>query len=181
MPTIAQNTRHPDHPIDDLFYKRWSPRSFTEAALTEADVLTLIEAARWSPSASNVQPWRFVYGLRGDAAFDRLADALGAGNRAWAHKAAALILIGSYKFRTTSAGDLVEHGTHAFDAGAAWAHLALQAHLKGLVAHAMGGFDHAKARLAAGVAESIDLFCVVAVISRQNWPCATTTPSFAMP
>lgn len=125
--------------------------------------MTLLEAARWSPSASNVQPWRFAYGLRGDGAFEKLAMALANGNRIWAQHAAALILVGSQRFRANSDGDMVPHATHAFDAGAAWAHLALQAHLKGLIAHAMGGFDHEKARLAMNVAETIDLHCVVAV------------------
>jgi nitroreductase len=40
----------------------------------------------------------------------------------------------------------VPSASHSFDAGAAWAHLALQAHLWGLSTHAMGGFDPARAR-----------------------------------
>lgn len=136
--------RLPDHPVDDLFIARWSPRAFADAAMTEGDVLTVLEAARWAPSASNLQPWRFVWGLRGDAGFAAIADALVPFNRGWAERAAALVVVAS---KTTVLRDEgpAANGYHAFDAGAAWGHLALQAHLSGFVAHAMGGFDRAKA------------------------------------
>jgi nitroreductase len=42
--------------------------------------------------------------------------------------------------------ELVPSASHSFDAGAAWAQLALQAHLWGWSTHAMGGFDREKAR-----------------------------------
>ena len=48
--------RTPDHPVHAQFVNRWSPRAFDGTAMTKADVLTLLEAARWAPSASNNQP-----------------------------------------------------------------------------------------------------------------------------
>lgn len=135
--------RTADHPIAAQFINRWSPRAFAETALTETNLLPLFEAARWAPSASNNQPWRFAYGLRGDAAFARIADALVPFNRSWAEKAAALVAVAS---RSTVAKDGVENPNpwHTFDTGTAWGSFALQAHLNGLAAHAMGGFDAAK-------------------------------------
>ena len=47
----------------DLFealYTRRSIRSFTDAAVTEADLETLLRAAMAAPSAGNAQPWHFV-------------------------------------------------------------------------------------------------------------------------
>ncbi|MEO8245009.1 MAG: nitroreductase family protein [bacterium] len=166
MNANAAPARVPDHPVNPLFVDRWSPRSFSAASMTEAELLTLLEAARWAPSASNVQPWRFAYGLRGDDGFARIAAGLLPNNRSWAEKAAALVVVAS---KTTVEKDGAEtlHKTHAFDAGAAWAHLALQAHLKGWIAHAMGGFDHAALRASLNVPENYALHAVVA-LGRQG-------------
>ena len=48
--------RQPDYPVAPQFPARWSPRSFTDRALSEAEVMTLLEAARWAPSASTTSP-----------------------------------------------------------------------------------------------------------------------------
>jgi nitroreductase len=108
--------------------------------MTPQDLLTILEAAHWAPSASNRQPWRFVWALRGEAGFSAIAAALNPGNKIWAEQAAALVAVAS---RLTVLRDGVEvaNGTHAFDTGTAWGHLALQAHLSGFASHAMGGFD----------------------------------------
>jgi nitroreductase len=132
--------RHADHPIHPQFINRWSPRAFADSAMTEADLLPLIEAARWAPSASNHQPWRFAYGLRGDAGFAKIAEGLVPFNRAWASKAAALVVVAS---ASTVTRDGVENPNSwaSFDAGAAWMAMALQAHHAGFSSHAMGGFE----------------------------------------
>ncbi|GLS85129.1 nitroreductase [Cypionkella aquatica] len=138
--TAIKNTRKADHAIHAQFTSRFSPRGFTEKTLTEAQLLSLFEAARWAPSASNNQPWRFAYGLRGDAAFGKIVEGLVPFNRTWAEKAAALVVVAS---RGTVEKDGVEtpNAWAQFDAGTAWGYFALQAHHAGLVAHAMGGFD----------------------------------------
>lgn len=162
MDMTPTQARTADHPVADQFLARWSPRAFSDAPLDQAQVLTALEAARWAPSANNNQPWRFVYGMRGDAGFAAIAEALNPGNRLWAEKAGALIVVAS---ATTVArnGAEVPNGTHAFDTGAAWAMLALQAHLSGLISHAMGGFDHDKIRVGLNVPASHALHAVVAL------------------
>lgn len=154
--------RIPDHPVADIFPARWSPRAFAADTMTEADVALLLEAARWAPSASNVQPWRFAWGLRGDAGFAAIADSLVPFNRAWAEKAAALIVVASRLQRDGSAGP-TDNVWHAFDAGTAWGYLALQAQMAGWHAHAMGGFDHAIAAANLGLPDGHALHAVVAV------------------
>lgn len=138
--TAIKSPRIADHPIHPQFTERFSPRGFTAKAVTEAELMSLLEAARWAPSASNHQPWRFAYGLRGDAAFAKIAEALVPSNRSWAEKAAALLVVAS---RSTVSKDGTErpNPTHTFDAGTAWGYLALQAYHAGLVAHAMAGFE----------------------------------------
>ena len=75
MPTSA-NGRQTRHSIHTMFLERWSPRAFTDEDIPQADLLTILEAARWAPSAFNVQPWRFVYARRGGEAWDRFLSLL---------------------------------------------------------------------------------------------------------
>jgi nitroreductase len=39
---------------------RRSVRHYTPAPVSEEDLFTILEAARWSPSGENAQPWRFI-------------------------------------------------------------------------------------------------------------------------
>ncbi len=140
-------TRIPAHEIDQLFHERWSSRAFTAEELPEKTLLGMLEAARWAPSSMNLQPWRFVYARRGTPAFERFLSTLAPGNRAWAARAAALVAVVSDERAPAAAGQgPARSASHSFDAGAAWAHLALQAHLWGWSTHAMGGFDRQAAR-----------------------------------
>ncbi len=144
--------RTPDHPVDDVFVKRWSPRAFDSTPMPEADLKTILEAARWAPSAFNVQPWRFVYALKGEAAFEPLFDLLDDFNQGWAGTASGLVFL----FSDTLVDGVREDGPvpssyHAFDAGGAWAQAALQATLLGYHAHAMAGLRRDKIHQALGV------------------------------
>jgi nitroreductase len=160
--TLPINPRDAEHPVDALFLNRHSPRAFGDATVSEAQMLTLLEAARWAPSANNFQPWRFAWGLRGDAGFAAMVDTMVPFNRAWAEKAAAVVAIAS---KTGVAKDegVVPNPSHGFDAGAAWVSLALQAEMLGLSAHAMGGFDKAAAAAALGLPDGHEIHVLVAI------------------
>jgi nitroreductase len=155
--------RLPDHLVAPQFPARWSPRSFTERAMSVDEVMSLLEAARWAPSASNHQPWRFVWARRGEAAFAAIRDTLTGNNPVWAGKAGALFVVASKDTVTNREGQEVANRTAWFDSGAAWMSLALQAQTMGLVAHAMGGFDKAALAAAVGLPTGYTLHCVVAV------------------
>jgi nitroreductase len=157
------HTRQPEHPVAPEFPARWSPRSFTDRPLAQGDVMSLLEAARWSPSASNHQPWRFVWALRGEGAFNAIRDALTGINPVWAGKAGALIVVVSKDVALNRDGDEVPNRTAGFDTGAAWMSLALQGRTMGLVSHAMGGFDKAALAAVVGLPEGHTIQCVVAV------------------
>lgn len=137
--------RLPDHPIASLFTDRWSPRSFSGEAVPDTVLQSAFEAARWAPSASNAQPWRFLFVRPGDALWAAYLDVLQPRNRQWAQRASALILILSHHF-VERRGEVVENSAHSFDAGAAWANFAHQALLLGWHTHGIGGFDRAAAR-----------------------------------
>jgi len=139
--TVA-NTRTADHPIDKLFLERWSPRAFVPQEMPEADLMTILEAGHWAPSSYNSQPWRMLYARRGTAHWDKFLGLLNAFNQSWAKNGSALIIMVS-KSTMRPPGqekDIPSH-THSFDAGAAWAQMALQATLSGYQAHGMVGFD----------------------------------------
>ena len=80
----AAHLRRPDHLIEPLFLKRWSPRAFDASDMPLADLMRMLEAARWAASAYNVQPWRFVYALRSDPVWQRWQSLLDPFNAAWA-------------------------------------------------------------------------------------------------
>lgn len=124
----------------------------------------LFEAARWAPSAMNVQPWRFVYARRGTPAFDSFLAVLAPANRAWAEKASALVALVSHELMALPGQPgLIPSASHSFDAGAAWAQLALQAHLWGWSTHALGGFDRDAARAALRIPKDHGIEIFVAV------------------
>jgi nitroreductase len=159
--------READFAIADVFLNRWSPRSFQEVAVPEQTLLGFLEAARWAPSGLNVQPWRFVYALRGDAAFEKLVTSLWPLNQAWAPRASALVAVASTTlFVPPGAPGPVPNPAHAFDSGAAWAYLAMQAHLAGWQTHAMGGFDQAAAAEAIGLPSDHAIHAIIAVGKR---------------
>jgi nitroreductase len=135
MNTKIAATAAPLHP---LLAQRWSPRAFApDHELTDQQVTALLEAARWAPSASNTQPWRFAVTLRGSAEHGAVLDALAPGNRAWARAASALIVVGA----ETARPDGATQPWAAYDTGQAVAHLSVQAQHEGLAVHQVGGFD----------------------------------------
>ncbi|MGW1059488.1 nitroreductase family protein [Micromonospora rubida] len=79
--------------LTPLLAFRWSPRAFDPtAALPPAEAASLLEAARWAPSAGNRQPWRFALGHRDDETYKRILVSLPAAEQRWARHAAALLL-----------------------------------------------------------------------------------------
>src|SRR3954453_20347778 len=85
--------RKPDYPIEPLIYRRWSPRAMSGEPLTEKEIFTLFEAARWAPSTYNEQEWRFLYARRDTPQWPLLFDLLKEANQAWCKNAAVLCVV----------------------------------------------------------------------------------------
>jgi len=160
LQTRAVAARKAEAEIEPMLLGRWSPRAMSGEPIQHGELLRLFEAARWAPSASNMQPWRFVYSHRDTPSWDRLFGLLNPGNREWADQAAVLVMILS---KATSDRDGSPWVTHAFDAGAAWENLALQGTSQGLVIHGMGGFDRERARTAVGVPDDHAVLAMIAI------------------
>lgn len=158
--TEGSERRKAGHPVDELFLDRWSPRAMSGEPVTEEELLTLFEAARWAPSSYNNQPWRILYARRDTGHWPVFLGLLVEGNRAWAKEAAALLIFVS---KETFDFNGKPYPTHSFDTGAAWENLALQATLSGLVAHGMQGFDYERARAELNIPEGFRVEAMAAV------------------
>ncbi|MFN3876281.1 MAG: nitroreductase family protein, partial [Flavobacteriales bacterium] len=157
--TIAIKEARTERPVHPIIRQRFSPRAFAPDPLSEQDVLTLLEAARWAPSSMNEQPWRFHYAMRGSPAFDALRATLAPGNQPWTPGAAALVAIsGLLRHQRNGA----PNATWAFDTGMAVGNLLAQATSMGIYGHLLGGFDHEAATKLLGLdPERQGLICLL--------------------
>jgi nitroreductase len=129
-------------------------------SITDEELKTLFEAARWAPSSFNNQPWCFIYAKRNTPHWETLFDLLVPANQEWAKKAAALVVMIS---RNNFAYNNKPSRTHSFDAGAAWENLALQGYDNGLVVHGMEGFDYERAKQTLRIPEgyTVEAMCAI--------------------
>jgi nitroreductase len=158
----GSDTREPQaqYPVDELFLDRWSPRALSGEGVTDEELMTLFEAARWAPSSYNNQPWRILYARRETEQWPVFFNLLVEGNQAWAKDAAALLLFVS---KETFDFNGKPYPTHSFDTGAAWENLALQATMLGLATHGMQGFDYERARTELNIPEGFRVEAMIAV------------------
>ena len=91
------NGRTTEYDISDVFLKRYSPRAMSGEGVSKEELMTLLEAGRWAPSAFNAQPWRFVYALKGTPDFDLFLSFLLEGNQIWCKNAGAFVVVLSKK------------------------------------------------------------------------------------
>jgi nitroreductase len=151
-------------PVDPLLLDRWSPRAFDASSLPQADLDTLLDAARWAPSAFNYQPWRFLYAHRDSADWARFLGLLLPFNQSWVQHASVLTFILSDSLSSAPGSQETKPShSHSFDAGAAWALLALQATRMGYHTHAMTGVDFDAARRELAVPDRFRIEAAVAI------------------
>lgn len=158
-----QKTATTQQPVHTLIADRWSGRAYdANQSVSEAQVISLLEAARWAPSCFGDQPWRFVVCNKTNnlQAWQAAFDSLVPGNQGWAVNAPVLLLV--------CADTLFGHNDKpnkwaAYDTGAATENLCLQATADGLMAHQMGGFDAEKARAAFNVPARYQILAMVSI------------------
>lgn len=146
--------------IHSLLAERWSPRAFSSQAIDEKKISTLIEAARWSPSSYNLQPWRFiVWHQHQNPYFEQVYATLSNTNKAWVRNVP--VLIGVFA-DTRGVEGQVNHAA-VYDTGAAALALVLQAQALGLVSHQLGGFDKQALREQFAIPEHITILSLIAI------------------
>jgi nitroreductase len=149
------------HPIEALIARRWSPRAFEERPVEPDKLKSLFEAARWAPSSSNEQPWRFLAATRDSQSdYDKLFSCLNEGNAKWVFRAPVLMLsVASLFFEDD--GKPNRHALH--DTGMAVENLVLQATALGLQAHQMAGYNVEKARRECQIPSGFEPVAMIAV------------------
>lgn len=150
-----------DHPVHPLFEQRWSPRAYADTPVTDAELHSILEAARWAPSCFNEQPWRFIVVTRGQRElYDAFVACLSEGNQKWAPTAPVLLLsVASTHFaRNGKPNRTAQH-----DVGLATGQLVLQAESLGLAARQMAGFDADRARALFEIPEGFDPVAAIAL------------------
>ncbi len=153
-----------DHPVHDLIERRWSPRAFATAPVEEEKLLSLLEAARWAASSSNVQPWRFLVARHGEASFQKLHDCLAGGNQSWTENVPVLLLsVVDTMFPAKDDKPARDNPTAKHDLGLAFANLTFQATDLGLYVHAMAGFDKEKTKEVFGIPDPYEPVSVTAI------------------
>lgn len=130
----AQNVVHP------LLRRRFSPTAFDGThRMAWEDVLLLVEAARWAPSAGNSQPWMFRPIMRATRDHELLMPLLAASSRSWAASATLVMLNLRRRFVE---GSSIEYSDFSdYDLGQGVAHMTIQAQSMGLACRQFRAFD----------------------------------------
>ncbi len=137
-------TANTNHPIHSLLVARWSPYAFADKDVSEADLRSLFEAARWAPSSYNEQPWSYVVATRQQKEeFERLLSCLVEANKTWARHVPVLAL-GITRHGCTRNGKPNAAAEH--DLGLAAGNLLVEASARALFVHQMIGILPDRAR-----------------------------------
>lgn len=147
--------------ILEIIKKRWSPRAFSDRAVEEDKLERIFEAARWSASCFNEQPWRFIVGIKGqDEKYRKIFDTLAEGNQVWCKSLPVLLIIVGKK---TFSGNDKPNQWYSYDCGQAAAYISMQAMTEGLYVHQMAGFNAARVRTAFNLPDDLDPVTAMAV------------------
>ncbi len=147
------------YPINDILSKRWSPRAFADKVVEKEKLQSILEAARWSPSASNEQPWFFILGWNNDATYQKIFETLVEFNQMWAKNAPVLIISVGKQINSKDEPSSI----FKYDVGQSVAHLTFQASIEGLYVHQMVGFDPDKAAELFQIPEGYEAISVMSI------------------
>jgi len=147
--------------VMDVIRNRRSIRSFSDKSVDKEQIKAMFEAARWSPSAMNEQPWLYIYANRENKVLHAaIAESLMPGNKMWAEKAP-LLIVSMARPHFLSNGKYNNSALH--DTGMANLALSLQATALGLHTHMMGGFDREMLKKNLNLPEDLQVAVVIAV------------------
>ena len=141
---MSEKRASTDYPIHELLAERWSPYAFQDRPVSEADLRSLFEAARWAASSYNEQPWSYLVATKENPDyFQQLLSCLVEGNQIWAKDAPVLALgIASLRFTRNNQ----DNRAAIHDLGLATGNLVVEATARGICVHQMIGILPDKAR-----------------------------------
>lgn len=158
---MSVKTASTDYPIHELLSERWSPYAFQDRPVSDADLRSLFEAARWAASSYNEQPWTYIVATQENPdPFQQLLSCLVEGNQVWAKNAPVLALgIVSLKFSRNQK----DNRAAVHDLGLATSNLVVEATARGLVVHQMIGILPDKAREVYGIPDGFEAWTAMAI------------------
>ncbi|MEH2199998.1 nitroreductase family protein [Nostoc sp.] len=150
-----------DYPIHELLAERWSPYAFEDRPVSQADLRSLFEAARWSASSYNEQPWSYLVATKENPDhFQQLLSCLVEANQIWAQNAPVLALgIASLRFTRNNQ----ENKAAIHDLGLASGNLVVEATARGICVHEMIGILPDKARDLFDIPEGFEAWTAMAI------------------
>lgn len=153
--------------IDELLANRWSPRVFDPSRqVTEEQIISICEAARWAPSCSNQQPYKYIVWNRkyNSKDFEKAFGTLDEGNQNWVKNCPVLVLaVVELNFNNGEINNWAE-----YDTGAASENICLQATSLGLHAHQMAGFDTDKIKTIFNIPTGFKPIVMIALGYKSN-------------
>jgi nitroreductase len=141
---VAEQITNPvERKVIDPIAKRRSPRAYSSKPVEREKLLTVLEAASWSASSYNEQPWRFIVASKDKPEeFEKMLSVANDWNQKWAGLAPVLVLTLAKKTFSSNGS----HNKHAWhDVGQTVATLSLEATQHDLYIHQMAGIHADKA------------------------------------
>ena len=153
--------------FDEIIKKRESCRSYKGEKVSREKLNAIVEAARYSPSASNSQPWRFIIVDEADRA-KQLAEYIGdrqKGVNDFAQQVSSFIIVLQTKAKLNAR--IAEHfGDEFFTEmamGSIMAYLTLKATDEGLSTCILGWFDEQKIKEMLQIPEEPKIRLIISV------------------
>jgi nitroreductase len=160
--------------IAPVLANRWSPRAYdVNHTASQHELLSILEAGRWAPSANNAQPWRYSLATRGSELHAQIVSALTGFNQAWAPSASALLVISMVNQKA----DGTPNTSALLDIGLTAQNIAIQTEELGLSAHMMAGFVHDAMRQVLDLADNLDPVLVMTIGKRAE-PSVLEGPAY---
>lgn len=143
-----------DHPVLEMIASRWSPYAFDDRPVSDEDLLSLFEAARWAPSSYNEQPWHYIVAKKDNSEeFETMLSCLVAGNRLWA-KNVPVLALGITRLNFVRNSKPNRAAIH--DLGLASMNLVLEATARDISVHQMIGIEPERIRTVYHVPEGFE-------------------------
>jgi nitroreductase len=147
--------------ILDEIKNRWSPRAFNEKTVETDKLERIFEAARWSASSFNEQPWRFLVGIKNQGkSWDNIFESMSKWNQTWCKSVPVLVLLVTKK---TFSHNNKFNAWASYDLGQTAAYISIQAMAEGLYVHQMAGFDQDKVRNTLSIPDDFEIKTVIAI------------------
>jgi len=144
----------------DIFKERRTIREFKVKPISENDLHDILDAARWAPSAGNLQNWRFIVVKDPDQKQEVAAACL---DQYWMADAPIIVVVCSQpeKMKETYGEQAEIYAIQS--SAAAIENLLLSAWSKGIGSAWVGAFSEEELKRILGIPEGIDIHAVIAL------------------